>query len=109
MKVIEATSKNFFNYLFDTGAENSYQKKKREIYMNCLKNEIESILNLMNILMIIWIMMDWKTLLEMKEFRILLWMTSLVGIKCSEKLLHHSVLFYQVSSWQKNVAYCSHL
>jgi len=55
--------------------KNFYQKKKRNIYINYLKNEIQSILKLMKTLM-----MDLKTMLEMKACRILR-MTSLVRIK----------------------------
>ena len=52
--------------------KNFYQKKKRNIYINYLKNEIQSILKLMKTLM-----MDLKTMLEMNAFRILR-MTSLL-------------------------------
>ena len=39
-----------------------------------------------------------KDTMEMKAYRISIWMTSLVNIKCSEKLLHNYVLFCQLSS-----------
>ena len=78
--------------------ENSYPKKKRDAYMIYLRNEIESILNLMKILMIIWTMMDLNTLLKMKASRIITWMIGLVGIESSKKLLHHYFLSCQMSS-----------
>jgi len=75
MKVEGATLEDVFDYLFDLGAENFYQKKERNIYMNYLKIGIQSILKLMKTLM-----RDFKTMLEMKACRVSR-MTSLVRIK----------------------------
>ena len=67
--------------------ENSVKKKERDIYMIYLKNGIQSMKKKMKILMIIWIMMDLKTLLEMRACRILIWMTSLVSIQYPTKVV----------------------
>jgi len=57
--VERATSEEFFDYFFDFEAEKFLSEKgKKSIFMNYLKNGIQSIFNLIKILMIIWIMMD---------------------------------------------------
>ena len=53
MKIEGATFEEIFDYLFDSGAEKIYQKKKRHIYISYLNNGIQSILSLMKTLMII--------------------------------------------------------
>jgi len=40
-----ATLEDVFDYLFNLGAEKFLSEKKRNIYMNYLKNGIQSILN----------------------------------------------------------------
>ena len=86
MKVDGATSEDVFNYLFDLGAGKFLSEKERNIYMNCLKNGIQNILKLIKTLM-----MDLKTMLEMKACRILR-MTSLVRINLSKKVQHQHVI-----------------
>ena len=66
MKVEGSTSEDVFNSLFDIEATKFLSKKERDMYMIYLKNGIQSILNLMKILMLIWKMIDLQTLLEMK-------------------------------------------
>jgi len=53
IKVEGATSEGVFDYLFDVIAGNSYLKKERNFFMNYLKSRIQSIFNLMKILIII--------------------------------------------------------
>ena len=89
MKVERVTLEDVLDYLFDVRVRKFLSKKERNIFMNYLKNEKQCIFNLMKILMIIQIMKYQKTLLEMKENIILLWMPSLVRIKYSKKLLLH--------------------
>ena len=55
-----AVLEDIFDYFFNVGAGNFYQKKKRNIFLNYLRNRIQRIMNLMKILMIIQIMMVWK-------------------------------------------------
>ena len=61
--------------------ENSYQKHERNIFLNYLRNGIQSIFNLMRIWMIIQIMMVQKILLGTKACKISIMMTTLVSIK----------------------------
>ena len=75
MKVKGTMSEDIFDYLFDLGTENFYPKKERDIHMNYLKNGLQSILKLMEPLM-----MDLKTMLEMKTC-IISRTTNLVHIK----------------------------
>jgi len=89
---VGAISKDIFDYPFDMGAENFLLDKKKNIYMNYLKNGIQSILKLIKTLM-----MDLKMMLHMKACRISR-MTSLLCINYSEMLLHQYVLACQVSS-----------
>jgi len=81
IKVDGATSEEIFDYLFNfSEPENSYQNKKRNINMNCL-NGIQNTLKMMKTLM-----MDLKTMLEIKPCRISR-ITSLVTLKsCSTSI-----------------------
>ena len=49
MNIEGATSEDVFDYLFDVRAENSYEKSKRNIFIDYLKDGIQSVLNLMKI------------------------------------------------------------
>ena len=60
MKIEGATLKKYLIIFLIWEMKNFYQKNKSVIYMNYLKNEIESVLNLMKTLMIIHTMMDLK-------------------------------------------------
>jgi len=58
IKVQGVISEDFFMISSMLGLENSYQKKKKYICMVYLKKRIQSIFNLMMILIIIWVMKD---------------------------------------------------
>ena len=70
MKVDGVASEDIFDCLFDVGAEKCLSEKEKNIFLNYLRNGIQSIFKLMKILMIIQIVVICKILLEMKACRI---------------------------------------
>ena len=70
MKVEGATSQDVFDYLFDVGAGKFLSEKEKKYLHELFEDGISSMFNLLKIVIIIWLMIDWKTLLEMKVCKI---------------------------------------
>ena len=92
MKVEGAMLEDVFDYLFDLGAKNFLSEKEKK-YLH----ELFEKWDLEHLEMMMTLMMDLNTMLEMKASRISR-MTSLVRINLSEKLQHQHVIACQVSS-----------
>ena len=99
MKVDGTTSEDAFDYLFDIRVEKFLSEKGKKYLQELFKKRDPEYLQLDDYFDDIWILMNWKTLLEIKAYKISICVTSHVSIRCSEKFLYHyCIIFSSVMS-----------